>query len=84
MDAIDDLEGAEDLLGEALGVLELVLGFKWSGAPTPTILQVRAVKASLDGYCRATCEAHGMPHAISDLGGDDCGCPCHNRGDNDG
>lgn len=88
-DWVDNVEAAEDLLADALGVVLMAVGPGSEPTDDPELEAMRLVISShepfvslqlladrLGDYCRPTCAANGAPHGDVEY---DCGCPCHDR-----
>lgn len=86
-DIVDDLDAAEDALGDMVATARYVLE-QWDGDPgvrgiasprfTDAVAQLRARVATYDQRCRPTCRADGEGRdACQDEDPECCGCPCH-------
>lgn len=81
LDSVDDLEAAEDLIGELERALREVLYVSTAQNVPAAKRQGLDVLRSSITYCRPTCDMHGGPHLDPADGTIDieCGCPCHAR-----
>lgn len=78
MDTVDDLECAEDTIGELRATLERLLG---DPNDPNARAEARRVLDSQVSYCRPTC---GYLIDGECLDGEDvCGCPCGHEGGDD-
>lgn len=85
LDQVDDLEAAEDLIGQLERVLRDVFNtsaVKRANGPgvEARIVAVDLLRSAIT-YCRPSCDMHGTPHLDPADGtvDSDCGCPCHTR-----
>lgn len=81
LDQVDDLEAAEDLIGELERALRTVIYVSTRDNTPVAKRQGLDVLSMAITYCRPTCDMHGGPHLDPADGtvDSDCACPCHTR-----
>jgi hypothetical protein len=84
LDIVDDLQAAEDTIGELLATLERLAD---NNTDPDALAEARRVSRSAESYCRPTCgwafaaeeDRDDLPCEMYDDGTPACGCPCNHE-----